>query len=240
MFEFRVLPDAETIASAAATDAVNILRAAIAEHGQAVWVVAGGTSPNAAYRRLAADPADLDWSKVTLVIGDERLVPFDHPDSNWGQVMPLLTAAGAVAARALAPNTELPPAAAAEEYQAQLEALPTTLTGAPRLDLVWVGMGEDGHTLSLFPGRSAIDEQTRMVVAVTDSPKPPPRRITLTLRALDATGRLLVFATGAGKRNALSRVRAGEALPVGIAADRAAAGGAEVTWLVDSAADGAP
>lgn len=239
MPETRVLSDSAAVAQAAVDDAVAVLSAAVAEHGSAVWVLAGGSSPMAAYRLLADAPSDLDWTRITLVIGDERMVPIGHADSNLGQILPVLAGAGADQARTLLPDVGASPDDAARTYAEQLVALGTASAGAPRFDLVWLGVGEDGHTLSLFPGKPTLAETDRLVIGIEDSPKPPPERITLTLGAMDRADRLVVFFTGSGKRDALQRVRGGEQLPVALVSERAEAAGAKVLWLIDPAADGA-
>ena len=236
MPETRVLSDSAAVAEAAVDDAVAVLAAAVADHGSAVWVLAGGSSPMAAYRLLADAPGDLDWSRITLVIGDERMVPIDHADSNLGQILPVLAGAGTDKARTLLPDVGASPDDAARTYAEQLVALATA--GVLRFDLVWLGVGEDGHTLSLFPGKPTLAETDRLVIGIQDSPKPPPERITLTLGAMDRADRLVVFFTGSGKRDALQRVRGGEQLPVALVSERAEAAGARVTWLIDPAADG--
>lgn len=160
-------------------------------------VLAGGTTPLAAYARL--DAIDLDWTGVHLWYGDERCVPFAHPDSNHGAVAGVLRAPGAVWHPMPGP---LGPAAGAAAYAAELER-----AGAA-FDLVLNGMGPDGHTASLFP-HHAVLAATGLTAGIGDAPKPPPARITLTLGALNAGARLVLLVTGAGKAPALARVLAG-------------------------------
>lgn len=234
----RRVPEAGDVAAVAAREAVDHLSAALRRHGSAVWVLAGGSSPMAAYRLIRDEFADsLDWSKVTAVMGDERGVPVDHPDSNWGAIAPVLFAGpGLDAITRARPEAELPVQEAARRYADVLSALPVAESGAPRFDLVWLGMGEDGHTLSLFPGHPELRVVDELVIPVSDSPKPPAQRITLTLRALEGAARVVIFATGSSKSEALaSALREGE-LPVAVAAAHAVAAGAEVEWLIDDAA----
>ncbi|MGB4137928.1 MAG: 6-phosphogluconolactonase [Microbacterium sp.] len=238
MPEYLELTASADVAAEATTRTLERLRTAIAQRGRATWVLAGGSSPAAAYRLIAADHADaVDWSRVTVLMGDERLVPLDHADSNWGQLLPLLTADPRVAALdEIAPATGLALDDAAADYARRIvEHAPD---GDVRFDMVWLGVGEDGHTLSLFPGQETVWNAPELVTSVRDSPKPPPERITLTLAALDHAGAVIVFATGAAKREALSRARSQGDLPIAVASARADAAGAEVVWLYDADAIG--
>jgi 6-phosphogluconolactonase len=224
------------LAEAAARLAVADLGAAVEAHGSATWVLAGGGSPVAAYRRLAAEDlrAAVDWDRVRVAMGDERAVPVGDPDSNWGQAAAaLLDHVPIPDHHRLRPRGELPAEQAADAYQAALQDLP----GAPRLELVWVGVGEDGHVLSLFPGRPEVETGDRLVVAVRGAPKPPPDRISLTLAALAGAERLVVLAAGAAKAAAVARARAGDdRLPLTRAVETVRRAGGSVTWLLDRAA----
>ena len=193
----RVVDGPEELAEAAARAAVADLEAAVEAHGTATWVLTGGGTPGAAYRRLAGHGlrTGVEWDRVRAAMGDERCVPVTHPDSNWGlAAAALLDHVPVPDHHLLRPQGELGPEAAAGAYQAALAALPAGAAGGPRLEVVWLGMGEDGHCLSLFPGRPEVEVTDRLVVAVHDSPKPPPDRVSLTLAALAGTERLLVLA----------------------------------------------
>lgn len=234
-----ILPDAAAVAGWAVDALLTDLAAALRAEGRASWVAAGGTTPLHGYRLLAErGDGGIAWEDVAIAMGDERCVPLDDPDSNWGQLRALLAGAAPFErATLLVPPVELGGAAAAERYAAALAALPSSPTGAPRLDHVWLGIGEDGHTLSLFPGHPAAEERARLVVPVRDSPKPPPERITLTLRALEGARHCAVLVAGAGKADALARALAGdEALPSARAAATVERAGGRVTWVVDAAA----
>lgn len=186
-------------ADACARAAADLVAAAV-RGGARHLVLAGGTTPMAAYELL--DAMDLAWDGVQLWYGDERCVPFDHPDSNHGAVAAALRAPGATWHPM--PGT-LGPAAGAEAYATEL-AGHGPAGGA--FDLVLNGMGPDGHTASLFPHHPVL-HAAGWAAGVTDSPKPPPERITLTLGALNAGARLVLLVTGAGKADALARVLAG-------------------------------
>jgi 6-phosphogluconolactonase len=227
---------AETAARAAMAD----LEAAVEAHGTATWVLTGGGTPAAAYRRLAAHDlrAGIEWDRVRVAMGDERCVPPEHPDSNWGQAAAaLLDHVPVPDHHLLRPQGELGAEAAADAYQATLAALPAAPGGSPRLEVVWLGVGEDGHCLSLFPGLPEVEVSDRLVVPVHDSPKPPPDRVSLTLAALAGTERLLVLAAGPGKAGAVARAQAGDDhLPVTRAVAAVRKAGGSVTWLLDRAA----
>jgi 6-phosphogluconolactonase len=236
----RVVDDPDELAEAAARAAVADLEAAVEAHGTATWVLTGGGTPTAAYRRLAAHDlrAGVEWDRVRVTMGDERCVPVHHPDSNWGQAAAaLLDHVPVPDHQLLRPPGELGAEAAAAAHQAALDRLPTVAGGTPRLEVVWLGVGEDGHCLSLFPGRPEVDVTDRLVVPVHHSPKPPPDRVSLTLAALAGTERLLVLAAGPAKANPVARARAGDdRLPLTRAVEAVRAAGGSVTWLLDRAA----
>jgi 6-phosphogluconolactonase len=237
----KVVDDPDELAEAAARSAVADLEAAVEAHGTATWVLTGGGTPVAAYRRLAASDlrAGVEWERIRVAMGDERCVPVTDPDSNWGQAAAaLLDHVPVPASHLLRPPGELGAEAAADAYQAALAELPPApVAAAPRLEVVWLGVGEDGHCLSLFPGRPELEVTERLVVGVHDSPKPPPDRVSLTLAALGGTERLLVLAAGAAKAEPVARARAGDdRLPITRAVAAVRAAGGSVTWLLDRAA----
>ena len=237
----EVVADPDALAEAAARLALADLEAAVEEHGTATWVLAGGATPAAAYRRLAASDlrTGVEWDRIRVAMGDERCVPPDHPDSNWGQAAAaLLDHVPLPDANRLRPAGELPPGPAADAYEDALAGLPEATAGVPRLELVWVGVGEDGHTLSLFPGRPEVEVADRLVVAVHGAPKPPPDRLSLTLAALAGAERLLVLAAGPAKAGPVARARVGADLPLTRAVEAVERAGGTVTWLLDRAAAG--
>jgi len=235
-----VVADAAALAEAAARHAVADLEAAVEANGSATWVLTGGTTPAAAYRRLAAHDLrpGVEWDRIRVAMGDERCVPVGHPDSNWGQAAAaLLDHVPLPDHHLLRPRGELPAERAADAYQAALGALPAAAGGGPRLEVLWLGVGEDGHCLSLFPGHPEVEVTDRLVVPVHHSPKPPLDRISLTLAALAGTGRLLVLAAGPAKADPVARARAGDdRLPLTRAVEAVRAAGGSVTWLLDRAA----
>jgi len=236
----EVVADAAALAETAARHAVADLEAAVEAHGSATWVLTGGTTPTAAYRRLAAHDlrTGIEWDRIRVAMGDERSVPVGHPDSNWGQAAAaLLDHVPVPDHHLLRPRGELPPERAADAYAAALRELPAAPGGGPRLELLWLGVGEDGHCLSLFPGRPEVEVTDRLVVAVHHAPKPPPDRVSLTLAAVAGVERLLVLAAGDAKAAAVADARGGDpGLPVARAAAAVREAGGTVTWLLDRAA----
>jgi 6-phosphogluconolactonase len=193
--QLELLTDAEAVAVRAADDLVAAVREAREQRGAAHVCLAGGTSPLRCYELL--DERLDDWSGVHLWYGDERCVPYEDPESNHGQVVERLQARGATWHPMPA---MLGPEAGAGAYEREL--------GDVVLDLTHLGMGPDGHTASLFPHHPLLDATGR-VAGISDSPKPPPERITLTLPALNGSRRIVLLTTGAAKADALARVLAG-------------------------------
>ncbi|AEB11765.1 6-phosphogluconolactonase [Marinithermus hydrothermalis] len=190
----KVFPTAQEAATAAAAFLAERLRAG----GRAVF--AGGRTPLAAYRHLAQ--SDLHWSRIQLIVSDERCVPPEAPERNDRA---LREALGNLGYTLHAYPAEHGPVAAAEAMEAVVASL------VP-FDLVLLGLGEDGHTASLFPAHAALEAPT-LVAPVFQAPKPPPSRVTLTPRALSQTPTVLYLVTGSGKRAALRAWLAGEDLP---------------------------
>jgi len=179
---------------------------ALARRGVFRLVLAGGRTPQAAYALLAT--ADAQWGGWQVYFGDERCLPRDHPDRNS------LMAWQAWLSKVIFPPgnvheipAELGPEEAADRYRETVrQALP--------FDLVLLGLGRDGHTASLFPGRP--HEPEVLVEAVHAAPKPPPQRVSLGLGALNACRQLVVMVTGADKRDAVRRWRRGDRLPISL------------------------
>ena len=213
MPEFIVHATAEDVAEAAAAEIADALRG-----GARNLVLAGGTTPRRCYELLAR--LDVEWGRVAVLFGDERCVPPDHPDSNYLMVRQALLDR-VTPASVLRIPAELGPDEGADRYAPVVE-------WASPLDLVLLGVGEDGHTASLFPGHPAL-KAGGLTVGVRDAPKPPPERVSLTLGALRAARRVIVLASGAGKAGAVARAKRGE-VPSGMIAG--------ARWLIDRAAAG--
>lgn len=204
-------------------------------------VLAGGATPRGLYEQLAAasggegiDDASLDWSRVELFFGDERVVPPDDPASNYRMVREsLLDRLVRAPAQVHRIEGELPPAAAAARYARRVGiALGSRI---PRFDLVLLGLGTDGHTASLFPGSPALDERARPFVPAR-APVAPHDRVTVTLPALRAAGEILFLVGGVAKATALARVLRPVAGAEPLPAARVRPASGRLTWLADEAA----
>lgn len=201
------------------------LIAAEVSAGAATVGLAGGSTPRAAYELLP--DRDLDWSAVTLWLGDERWVPVDDPRSNTG--MARSTFADRVGARVLEPRAHLEhPAAAAAAYESELLAS----FGEGRPGLVLLGIGDDGHTASLFPGTDAL-ELTRVGYVANWVPAHDSWRLTATMPLLWEAEHLVFLVTGEAKADVLAAVLERQH---DYPAQRVAAGANRVSWLVDAAA----
>jgi 6-phosphogluconolactonase len=217
------LPSADTVAAETARRILAAAAGAIGARGRFALVLAGGRTPLAAYTLLAGQEAD--WDRWHIFLGDERCLPPLDPGRNS------VAAAHAFVDRVPVPagNAHWIPA----ELGAEAAATAYGSTIAPWLpfDLVLLGMGEDGHTASLFPGHPV--PAGPLAIPVHGSPKPPPERVSLTPRALAACREMLILITGADKHEAVAKWRRGADLP---AAQVASRGPARV--LIDEAAAG--
>lgn len=223
--------EAAQLAAAAAEEAVRA-------RGRFTLALSGGSTPARLYARLASPPfsSRMDWSRVDLFWGDERCVPPDHPDSNYR------LAFGHLLSRVPIPPAQIhrmrgedpDPDGAAEAYSHELERAFALGPGErPRFDLILLGMGADGHAASLFPGSPALDEATRLVVAVRAASLRVPR-LTLTLPVLNAAARVVFLVSGEEKAEMLRKVlRSGASRDRPASLIRPADG---PLWLADRAA----
>jgi 6-phosphogluconolactonase len=166
MSEIRVYADAPALARAAAEQFVTLSAEAINQRGRFAVALSGGSTPTAMYALLATGEfaARVEWTHVHVLWGDERCVPPEHPDSNFRMAREaLLDHVPLPAENIYRIGGEMEPAQAANEYERKLQAF--FPNGQPRFDLILLGMGDDGHTASLFPGAAAIREQVRWAAA---------------------------------------------------------------------------
>ena len=240
-YPVQVFKNKDAVARAAAEIFVNLAPQPRESRRPFRVARAGGTTPSALYELLASAEYRnrVAWGQVSFFFGDERAVPPDHPDSNYRSAHDALfhpldiSDKNVYRMRVEMPDLE----AAAADYERELHA---AFEGerVPHFDLIFLGMGPDGHTASLFPGSSALAECTRLVVPVTDAPKPPSRRLTLTIPVLNAAKVVLFVATGADKAQALREVLKGTVSPDHYPAKHVRPGPERLAWLVDEAAGG--
>lgn len=218
-----IRPTVAALADALADTTESTARDAIAARDVFTLALTGGSAAKALYPRLAR--ARVDWAKTHVYFGDERCVPPDDAESNFKLAHDVfLGPAGIPTANVHRIDGEAPPADAAAEYARTL----------PVLDVVHLGLGPDGHVCSLFPGHALLAESTARVASLTDSPKPPPARVTLTRVALREARALWFLVTGDSKRDVVHAVLndAASTLPSALAMREAQS----CTWFLDAAA----
>jgi 6-phosphogluconolactonase len=201
---WHLLETADEVATAACQHILKAAEQAIADHGKFKLVLAGGNTPEKVYRLLAQ--AQADWANWIIYYGDERCLPTDHPDRNSAIPEQVLLSKVAIPAEQV-----FTIAAELGGEQAAVLYLPIVADALP-FDMVLLGMGEDGHTASLFPGH--IHNEDELVHAVYNSPKPPPERVSISAKALSNTQQLIFLITGANKQDIVKAWRAGQALPI--------------------------
>ncbi|MGH9316547.1 MAG: 6-phosphogluconolactonase [Thermoanaerobaculia bacterium] len=237
-FEVRVLPDSESLAEEAARKFAVAATESVRERGLFRVALSGGSTPRLFHRRLAGASVapSIAWERVRFFFGDERCVPPDHEQSNYRAARETLFDPLAIpAANVFRMRGEEEPHQAAAEYETQLRAQVPSETDLPRLDLVLLGLGPDGHTLSLFPGTTALAEKRRLAVAnfVAELQQ---WRLTLTHPCVNAARRILFLVAGAEKSDVAAKIlgkRAGSrALPAAGVKPRSGS----VLWLLDRAA----
>jgi 6-phosphogluconolactonase len=235
-------PGKAELVAAAGDRLINAIIAAVTDRGRAMVVLTGGGTGIGLLEHVRENGAQIDWAKVHVFWGDERYVPEDDDERNEKQAREALLGHIDIPAR----NVHAMPAgdgefgddldAAALAYDHVLAANADEGEPAPDFDVHLLGMGGEGHINSLFPHTPAVRETSRLVVGVSDSPKPPPRRITLTLPAVRRSREVWLVVSGAEKADAVAAALGG-ADPDDVPA--AGAQGREATlWLLDEDAAG--
>jgi 6-phosphogluconolactonase len=236
MTAIRVLPDPQALAEAAARHVVEYAQAAIDARGRFSIALSGGSTPRDLHLRLASPPLvdRVDWSRWHVFFGDERCVPPDDERSNYRMAEEtLLKRVPIPPANVHRMRGELPPEEAAAAYERELREF--FGDEPPRLDLILLGMGDNGHTASLFPGLQAVHEENRWVVAEYVA-EVGMWRITLTPVVLNLARQVLFLVAGAAKADMLRRVLEGPYVPDQLPAQVVRPTDGELTWLVDAAA----
>jgi 6-phosphogluconolactonase len=236
MTDLRIFPDIDRLGSAWTQALAERIRNAVRSRGSCSLVLTGGRSPEPLYERLArAHCDDVPWPDVQVFWGDERYVPADHEASNYGMANAALLRSVPLAADHIhrMPTEPLDPDAAAAAYE---QVLRSRFDGPwPVFDIVLLGLGEDCHTASLFPGSPALEVEDRWVVAAT-GPSEPRTRITLTWPAIVHARAIDIIVTGQSKAAALRRAVMGPIDRVRCPASALRSAQAEQVWWADAAA----
>lgn len=213
---------------------------AIDDHGQFIVALSGGSLIKRLATELVKDPtrSEINWSAWHVFWADERCVPLDHEDSNYGLAKELLFDQVDIPPEQIYTiNPNLRPAAAARAYAKTVRAvLPPDEHRLPRFDLVLLGIGEDGHTASLFPDHHLLDETRLWVAPIVDSPKPPSMRITLTLPVINNANYIAFLATGAGKAEAVFQALENAGSTSSVPAGRIQPAHGQLDWFLDETA----
>jgi 6-phosphogluconolactonase len=233
-----VYPDVDALNAATAERMVALAEAAVAERGRALVMLSGGSAPPGVFRLLCDEPlrGRMPWHALSIIWSDERLVPFDHAENTYN-----------ITRRTLLDHVHIPSAQvfpvatyydgdqAAAIYQQQLETQLIIHDG--RIDLALLGMGPDGHTASLFPNfpqLNALPEQ--LVAAVSNSPKPPSERVTLTAHALNLSRETIFLVAGTDKAPKVRTALHGPYDPIATPAQLVNPPDGQVAWMLDAAA----
>lgn len=218
----------------------------VKERGAFTVVVSGGSLIKS-LRKLVEPPYvdSIDWSRWHMFWVDERVVPKDHPDSNYKLAYDgFLSKVPIPPGQVYAINDSLPAEGAADDYETGLKQLVKTnilatspVSGFPKFDVMLLGMGPDGHVASLFPGHSLLNENQRWVAFIKDSPKPPPERITFTFPVINSSANIALVVCGSGKaavvQTALSGNQSSNMLPVQMVSPEE-----QLKWFLDKEAAG--
>jgi 6-phosphogluconolactonase len=228
----KIFKDADDLGEFAARSFVELAKRSIAERGRFLVALSGGGTPMKLYERLARET--LDWSRLHFFWGDERCVPVDDAGNNYGQTKRILfDKVGAANIHRI--ESDLGPVSAARAYLQTLSDFAEPSLPFPRFDLVLLGMGEDGHTASLFPGSPV--HMTEPVIAVTAHYQDrPANRVTLTPLVFNQAREIWFLVTGAGKAETLRNVLKGERNLEKYPAQRIQPVDGKLIWMLDEAA----
>ncbi|KAL2271747.1 hypothetical protein VTJ83DRAFT_1118 [Remersonia thermophila] len=237
-------PTVNDLASALRAYVIHCQEAGLARHGVFKVAVSGGSLPKTLAQALLPPPASeadtVKWDRWEIFFADERAVPLDHPDSNYGLLKAeLLDKLPAEAGQPTVHPIDVEVLDDTQELADRYEqALVKSFAGRdsvrlPIFDLLLLGCGPDGHTCSLFPGHELLRETTAWVAPIEDSPKPPPRRVTLTLPVVNHAVRVAFVATGGSKAEVMKRIfdADGDGLPCALVNEGT---GERCSWFVDN------
>ena len=234
-----VLKDAAALAQAAAEMVMRCAADAIARRGRFMIALSGGSTPEAAYEIIHRTFASQgNWAKWFIFLGDERAVPTDDPRSNLAMAMrTMLHGLPIPLEQIFAVRTQLSPADAAADYEKRIKDF--FGYAEPRFDLILLGLGDDGHTASLFPGLSARHEQSKLVTFSPPGTLPPPvDRITFTFPLINLARKVVFLMAGAKKKSVVRQLLAADVNPELIPAANVHPVDGELIYMMDQAAHG--
>lgn len=238
--DVKVFRDRDALSRAAAEDIAGLIQEKTRFGADFHLVLTGGSTPKPLYRLLGSEYSDsMNWRHVHCYWGDERYVPHDHEESNYR-----------MAKESLLKNVKIPesnihalptdndsPQIAAEKHSGELRRIfPGSDEAIPRYDLILLGMGGDGHVASLFPNHALLDEEEKLIGVVTDSPKPPPTRLTMTLPVINSAKRIYFLVSGENKVSAVKQVLEQSQPSPEYPASLVSPDKGKVTWWLDEAA----
>jgi 6-phosphogluconolactonase len=235
--EINVFPNLQKLSRHAAQLFVEQSARAVHERGRFLVALNGGSTPVVLFQSLANEFRDqVDWDKTHIFWGDERLVPASDPGSSYGQARDLLLRHCPIAdSNVHRVNTDLEPAEASRDYSVILKRFASAPFEWPRFDLVYLGMGEDGHTASLFPG-SPIEVTESVLTVTAEYQNRPAQRVTLTPLVFNSARMVIFMATGEKKAGTLAEVLSDRFNPQLYPAQRIDPKDGKLIWLIDEEA----
>ena len=234
----QVFENLDSLSQAAAELFIETATTATLHQGRFLVALSGGNTPRELYINLARTPyrEQIDWSRVHVFWGDERCVPIDDPENNYRQAHDALLGRVPIPARNIhRVQSELEPDEAAKDYASVLAVFAASPLDWPRFDLVLLGMGEDGHTASLFPG-SEVNVASPTLAVTAQYQGRPANRVTLTQVVFNSAHRILFLVSGEGKSETLANVLYGGYQPEKFPAQRIRPTDGDLIWMVDKQA----
>ena len=234
----RVFEDLDLLSQAAAKLFIETSAQAILGRGRFLVALSGGNTPAELYKLLAQSPykEQIDWPRVHVFWGDERCVPIEDSENSYRQAYDVLLSHVPIPAENIhRVKSDLEPAEAAKDYANILKRFASPALDWPRFDLVLLGMGEDGHTASLFPG-SDVNISTPTLAVTAQYQNRPANRATLTPLVLNSARRIIFLVSGESKAQTLANVLYGGYDPKQLPAQRIRPADGEVIWMVDQSA----
>lgn len=228
----KIHRDLDELSEAAKLSFIEIANEAIQQRGRFLVALSGGSTPTKLYEKLALET--LDWSRVHFFWGDERCVPVEDAGNSYGQAKKVwFDKIGTTNIHRI--RSELEPAEAASDYADTLKEFSEPPLEWPRFDLVLLGMGDDGHTASLFPG-SPVEVDSPTLAVTAHYQDRPANRVTITQNVINDARNIFFLAIGASKAETLKKVLGNTRTPIELPAQRINPKDGRVIWLVDEAA----